>query len=173
MSNWISVKDRLPEECERVWAAIRGLNGDMKPWTTDVVYCSKLKRVGGAWEVPLVEMGKAEVYAWMPMEYPEPPRWGNLLEGEWIIDEMDSGEPSEGHYGWIEVRCPMCGTEFSLEEGQYGWGYGDPFPYLFCPMCGDDKREYHQRMKHNQEAYYRDLNEMADAIGRAHDEQES
>ena len=97
----------------------------------------------------------------------------NTQKGEWIVDTEDYGEPSEGYYGWIEVHCPVCGTDYSLETGQYGWSYGEPFPYLFCPMCGDDKREYHQRMEHNQEAYYRDLNEMADAIGRAHDEQES
>lgn len=97
----------------------------------------------------------------------------NTQKGEWIVDTEDYGEPSEGHYGWIEVHCPVCGTDYSLETGQYGWSYGEPFPYLFCPMCGDDKREWNETMKRNQEAYYRDLNEMADAMRRAHDEQES
>ena len=90
----------------------------------------------------------------------------NLFSGDWIIDTCESADA--GMYnGWIDVHCSKCGADFGLEEGQYGWGPGDPFPFLYCPMCGDDKRAWNERMKHSQEMYFRDLNDMADGMAEA------
>lgn len=63
----------------------------------------------------------------------------NLYKGTWIVDDCESAEP-ERYNAFIEVHCPVCGFATGLEQGQYDWGLGDPFPFLFCPMCGDDKR---------------------------------
>lgn len=38
--------------------------------------------------------------------------------------------------GWIEFTCECCGHQHGLESGEYGWSYGDPIPWEFCPLCG-------------------------------------
>lgn len=38
--------------------------------------------------------------------------------------------------GWIEFSCEACEYQHGLESGQYGWHYGDPIPWKFCPICG-------------------------------------
>ena len=71
-AGWISVKDRLPDMLEPFWAACKSLNDDRDNWTIEGIY--KGTTFGGPWGVPIVEMGKAEVYAWKPKEIPEPPK---------------------------------------------------------------------------------------------------
>lgn len=38
--------------------------------------------------------------------------------------------------GWIEFTCEKCEYQHGLESGEYGWSYGDPIPWKYCPMCG-------------------------------------
>ena len=71
-AGWISVKDRLPDMLEPFWAACKSLTDYRDNWTIEGIY--KGTTFGGPWGVPIVEMGKAEVYAWKPKEIPEPPK---------------------------------------------------------------------------------------------------
>ena len=58
-----------------------------------------------------------------------------VVHGYWHIDDYDSGDP--GYYSaYIEVHCSKCGYELGAESGQYGWSYGDAFPWNYCPNCG-------------------------------------
>lgn len=38
--------------------------------------------------------------------------------------------------GWIEFSCECCEHQHGLESGEYGWSYGEPIPWKFCPLCG-------------------------------------
>ena len=69
---WISVKERLPDIYEPFYAACKSLVDDRENWTIEGIY--KGSTFGGPWGVPMVECGKAEVYAWMPKIPPEPPK---------------------------------------------------------------------------------------------------
>lgn len=56
-------------------------------------------------------------------------------EGEWIVTDADSG--SFGEYApFIEFKCPKCESYYGIESGQYGWQYGEPIPWVSCPLCG-------------------------------------
>ena len=56
-------------------------------------------------------------------------------EGEWVVTDADSG--SFGEYApFIEFKCPSCESGYGIESGQYGWEYGDPIPWVSCPLCG-------------------------------------
>jgi hypothetical protein len=63
-------------------------------------------------------------------------RIGELLadrpQGEWkeVYAETDYRN------GWIEFSCECCGHQHGLESGEYGWSYGEPIPWKFCPLCG-------------------------------------
>ena len=43
--------------------------------------------------------------------------------------------------GWIEFSCEACEYQHGLESGEYGWHYGDPIPWKYCPMCGARMKE--------------------------------
>lgn len=59
--------------------------------------------------------------------------------GEWIVTDADSG--SFGEYEpFIEFKCPKCESGYGIESGQYGWQYGDPIPWVSCPLCAADMR---------------------------------
>lgn len=68
---------------------------------------------------------------------------GSGTKKTWIVEDADSGDP--GYYSaFMEVKCPVCGEYQSVEAGQHGWSWGDPFPFVFCPFCGEklgDKNE--------------------------------
>ena len=56
-------------------------------------------------------------------------------EGEWIVTDADSG--SFGEYApFIEFKCPKCESGYGIESGQYDWQYGEPIPWVACPLCG-------------------------------------
>lgn len=56
-------------------------------------------------------------------------------EGEWIVTDADSG--SFGEYEpFIEFKCPKCESGYGIESGQYDWQYGEPIPWVACPLCG-------------------------------------
>jgi ribosomal protein S27E len=56
-------------------------------------------------------------------------------EGEWVVTDSDSG--SFGEYApFIEFKCPKCESVYGIESGQYGWEYGEPIPWVSCPLCG-------------------------------------
>ena len=56
-------------------------------------------------------------------------------EGEWIVTDADSG--SFGEYEpFIEFKCPKCESDYGIESGQYDWQYGEPIPWVACPLCG-------------------------------------
>lgn len=38
--------------------------------------------------------------------------------------------------GWIEFCCEFCEYRHGLESGEYGWSYGEPIPWKYCPICG-------------------------------------
>jgi hypothetical protein len=63
-----------------------------------------------------------------------------VVHGRWIIEDADSGE--HGCYeAYMIVECSHCGQSHEVETGQFGWVYGDPFPFNYCPNCGADMRE--------------------------------
>ncbi len=72
VEKWISVKERLPGMFEPFYAACKSLKDDRENWTIEGIY--KGTTYGGPWGVPMVEWGDAEVYAWMPKDFPEPPK---------------------------------------------------------------------------------------------------
>ena len=56
-------------------------------------------------------------------------------KGEWIVTDADSG--SFGEYEpFIEFKCPKCESSYGIESGQYDWQYGEPIPWVACPLCG-------------------------------------
>ena len=56
-------------------------------------------------------------------------------DGEWIVTDADSG--SFGEYEpFIEFKCPKCESTYGIESGQYDWQYGEPIPWVSCPLCG-------------------------------------
>lgn len=57
-----------------------------------------------------------------------------VVHGEWKVLECDGGEPG-GYAPYIDVECSNCGLTVGLEQGQYDWAYGDPFPWKCCPFC--------------------------------------
>lgn len=63
----------------------------------------------------------------MPSVTPQEPRIGHWKE---VYAETDYRN------GWIEFSCENCEYQHGLESGQYGWSYGDPIPWKFCPICG-------------------------------------
>ena len=58
-----------------------------------------------------------------------------VVHGRWKVLEYDGGEVG-GYAPYIDVECSNCGLSVGLEQGQYGWAYGDPFPWKCCPFCG-------------------------------------
>ncbi len=91
---WIYCKDQLPEDIQawnvftdkgakwfpgaHVFAACRSLIDDREPWTVDVFYAvlnGKRYWGHGYSAIPMIEMGQAEVYAWKPKIFPEPPEF--------------------------------------------------------------------------------------------------
>ena len=68
---WIPVTERLPSEFEPVYAAVRSEGGE--DWVIEVeAYDPYLKCPWG--HIPILKLGKAEVFAWMPKVIPEPPK---------------------------------------------------------------------------------------------------
>ena len=58
-----------------------------------------------------------------------------VVHGRWIIEDADSGQ--HGCYeAYMIVECSHCGQSHEVETGQFGWAYGDPFPFNYCPNCG-------------------------------------
>lgn len=57
-----------------------------------------------------------------------------VVHGEWKVLECDGGEPG-GYAPYIDVECSNCGLTVGIEQGQYDWAYGDPFPWKCCPFC--------------------------------------
>lgn len=54
--------------------------------------------------------------------------------GEWNILEYDCGRVG-GYAPYLVVECTNCREVVRIEQGQYGWTYGDPFPWKRCPLC--------------------------------------
>ena len=53
----------------------------------------------------------------------------------WIIDECDTTDETPSR-AWIEFHCLNCGSNFGLEEGQYGWyAQESEIPFKVCPIC--------------------------------------
>lgn len=72
MSEWIPVTERLPEEFQSVWAACKSLIDNRPNWTIETFYDPYLTCPWG--HIPMLEYGKAVVYAWMDRPFPEPPK---------------------------------------------------------------------------------------------------
>jgi len=65
---WIKTSKRLPEMCMPFYATVRSLIDDRENWVIEGYYNPITK-----WGIiPMIEMGKAEVVAWMPKEFPSP-----------------------------------------------------------------------------------------------------
>lgn len=67
---WISVTERLPDKFQSIFAACK--SEGRENWTIDTVYDPFLKCHWG--RIPILESGKAVVYAWMDNSAPEPPK---------------------------------------------------------------------------------------------------
>lgn len=104
-------KEKQIEEMARVWCAL--------PNRHDCGVCGCRK---GCYEIGISEMLYEAGYR-------------KQSEGEWIVTDADSG--SFGEYEpFIEFKCPKCKSTHGLESGQYGWQYGEPIPWVSCPLCG-------------------------------------
>ena len=68
---WHRVEEELPSEFQYVWAACK-MNG-RENWTIETVYDPYLSCPWG-YNIPVLESGKAVVYAWMDRSAPEPPK---------------------------------------------------------------------------------------------------
>lgn len=87
----------------------------------------KIKKNGGA----CYNNCKAFIYAFRAVNA----GYRKQCEGEWIVTYADSG--SFGEYApFIEFKCPKCESGYGFESGQYGWEYGEPIPWVACPLCG-------------------------------------
>lgn len=64
-----------------------------------------------------------------------------------MLDMLEQEPTKKGHWkeiyaetdyrnGWIEFTCEFCEYQHGLESGQYGWYYGEPIPWKYCPCCG-------------------------------------
>ena len=62
------------------------------------------------------------------------------METPWEIEDYDSGDP-EYYAAFVTAHCTKCKTEVSFEQGEWGWYYGDPIPWKYCPICGYDGRK--------------------------------
>ena len=62
-------------------------------------------------------------------------RMASQIRGEWKI--LEYGMWRDSYYApYLVVECSNCGLSVRIEEGQYGWKYGDAFPWKCCPFCG-------------------------------------
>ena len=68
--HWVSVEDELPSEFQSVWAACK--MGGRENWTIETIYDPYLSCPWG--HIPVLDSGKAIVYAWMDRTEPEPPQ---------------------------------------------------------------------------------------------------
>ncbi len=69
-TEWIPVTERLPSSFQFVWAACK-MEGS-RNWTIETVYDPFLTCPWG--HIPVLDSGKAIVYAWMDRTTPEPPK---------------------------------------------------------------------------------------------------
>lgn len=60
-------------------------------------------------------------------------------KGEWIAVETEA-------FPNAKFRCSCCEKDVVFESGQNDWYWGDPPPFLYCPYCGDDKRDQRYRL---------------------------
>ena len=67
---WIPVTERLPDKFQSVFAACK--SEGRENWTIDTVYDPFLECPWG--RIPILEIGKAVVYAWMDNSAPDPPK---------------------------------------------------------------------------------------------------
>ena len=67
---WIPVTERLPDKFQSIFAACK--SEGRENWTIDTVYDPFLECPWG--RIPILETGKAVVYAWMDNSTPEPPK---------------------------------------------------------------------------------------------------
>ena len=78
---------------------------------------------------------------------PDVPDFYTMEEAIKVIIEVLEQEPKTGHWkevyaetdyrnGWIEFSCENCEYQHGLESGEYDWSYGDPIPWIYCPICG-------------------------------------
>ena len=67
---WIPVTERLPDKFQFIFAACKSEGHEN--WTIDTVYDPFLECPWG--RIPILETGKAVVYAWMDNSAPEPPK---------------------------------------------------------------------------------------------------
>lgn len=73
-SPWHRVEDKQPCAFQPVWAACK-MDG-RENWTIETTYNPFLPWPWG-WDIPVLESGKAVVYAWMDRTAPEPPKEEN------------------------------------------------------------------------------------------------
>lgn len=71
-NNWINAKENPPKGCIHFFAAVRSLREEREPWVIEGYYVPSLPHPWGSW--PMLVNGDAEVYAWMPKQYPKPPK---------------------------------------------------------------------------------------------------
>lgn len=60
--------------------------------------------------------------------------------GKWVVIDEHQSNPdfysSEYYDAYITVRCSKCNISLTLRQREYGWFYGDKFPFNYCPNCG-------------------------------------
>lgn len=75
VGDWVDVRDSLPSFLEPVYAACRVTDGSRENWVATGIHYGDRRGTKNDWGLPILDMDwKAEVYAWMPEWYPEPPK---------------------------------------------------------------------------------------------------
>lgn len=72
---WVPVKERLPEPCFPVWAACKAADG-RENWVIETSYIPNPQSKSQWGPVPILETGRATVYAWAERHPPEAPKEG-------------------------------------------------------------------------------------------------
>lgn len=72
---WVPVKERLPEPWFPVWAACKAADG-RENWVIETSYIPNPQSKSQWGPVPILETGRATVYAWAERHPPEAPKEG-------------------------------------------------------------------------------------------------
>lgn len=75
VGKWTYVEDGLPEYGTSVYAACRAKDGHRPNWVAEVpCYGVATYKTENPWDIPILDFPGYEVYAWMPLWWPKPPK---------------------------------------------------------------------------------------------------
>ena len=73
IGDWIFVQDELPKPYSApIYVSCRAKDKSRKNWIVDNVVYGFYRGTSNPWGIPILDNDNYEVYAWMPMWYPNP-----------------------------------------------------------------------------------------------------